>query len=159
MLFQCHQESAQFSIVLVHCIVKRAEKIIFSLVFVCSPFTEISYFLSFPSNENVRKQHLSANVYFCINMKFSYTRPRRKDEVTKTRDFLLVFRSTLCRRYLSEKIKLSVVLQGKQAIFQLSVDDIHIFMTISFRKRDRTIVDLFFFSFKVMKARSLYLTS
>ena len=121
MLFQCHQESAQFSIVLVHCIVKRAEKIIFSLVFVCFPFTETSYFLSFPSNENVRKQHLSANVYFCINMKFSYTIPRRKDEVMKTRDFLLVFRSTLYPRYLSEKMKLSVVLQGKQAIFQLSV--------------------------------------
>ena len=91
MLFQCHQESAQFSIVLVHCMkkrifvlrkfVKRAEKIIFSLVFVSFPFTEISYFLSFPLNENVTKQHLSANVYFCINIKFSYTIPRRKDEV------------------------------------------------------------------------------
>ena len=61
--------------------VKRAEKIIFSLVFVCFHFTEISYFLSFPSNENVRKQHLPANAYFCINMKFSYTIAGRKDEI------------------------------------------------------------------------------
>ena len=44
--------------------VKRAEKIIFALVFVCFCFTEISYFLSLPSNENIRKQHLSANAYF-----------------------------------------------------------------------------------------------
>ena len=80
--------------------VKRAEKIIFSLVFICFRFTEISYFLSFPSNENVRKQYLSANAYFYVNMKFSYTIAGRKDEifcriVTKTSDFLLVFRSTL----------------------------------------------------------------
>ena len=52
--------------------VKSAEKIIFSLVFVCFRFTEISYFLSFSSNENVRKHHLSANAYFCVNMKLSY---------------------------------------------------------------------------------------
>ena len=32
---------------------KRAENIIFSLVFVYFRFTEISCFLSFPSNENV----------------------------------------------------------------------------------------------------------
>ena len=59
--------------------VKRAEKIIFSLVFICFRFTEISYFLSFPSNENVRKQHLSANAYFGVNMKFSYILAGRKD--------------------------------------------------------------------------------
>ena len=59
--------------------VKRTEKIIFSLVFIC--FTEISYFLRFPSNENVRKQHLSANVYSCVNMKFSYMIAVRKDEI------------------------------------------------------------------------------
>ena len=53
--------------------VKRIEKFIFSLVFVCFRFTEISYVLNFPSNENVRKQHLSANAYSCVNMKFSYT--------------------------------------------------------------------------------------
>ena len=81
--------------------VKRAEKIIFSLVFICFRFTEISYFLRFPSNENVRKQHLSVNAYYCVNMKFSYTIAERKDEifcriVMKTSDFLLVFRSTLC---------------------------------------------------------------
>ena len=45
--------------------VKSAEKIIFSFAFVCFHFTEISYFLSFPSNENVR------NAYFFVNMKFS----------------------------------------------------------------------------------------
>ena len=91
--------------------VKRTEKI-FSLVFVCFRFTEISYFLSFPSNENVRKQHLSANAYFCVNMKSLYTIAGRKDEIfcrigTKTflRNFLLVFRSTFCWLYLSKKMK------------------------------------------------------
>ena len=61
--------------------VKSAEKIIFSFASVCFRFTEISYFLSFPSNENVRKQHLSANAYFCVNMKFSYLIAGRKDEI------------------------------------------------------------------------------
>ena len=84
---------------------KRTQKIIFSLVFVCFRFTEISYFLNFPSNENVRKQHLSANAYSCVNMKFSYTIAVRKDEI------------------------FYVVLLRKQAIFhlrlgQLFVDDI-----------------------------------
>ena len=60
---------------------KRAEKIIFSLVFVCFGFTEVSYFLSFLSNKNVRKQDLSANAYFCINMKFSFMLAGRKDEI------------------------------------------------------------------------------
>ena len=58
---------------------KRTEKIIFSSAFVCFRFTEISYFLSFSSNENVRKQHLSANAYYCVNMKFLYTIAGRKD--------------------------------------------------------------------------------
>ena len=48
--------------------VKRTEKIIFLLVFVCFCFTEISYFLYFPLNENVRKQHLSASAYSCVNI-------------------------------------------------------------------------------------------
>ena len=61
--------------------VKRTEKIIFSLVFVCFRFTEISYFLIFPSNEKVRKQHLSANAQYWVNMKFSYTIAVRKDEI------------------------------------------------------------------------------
>ena len=61
--------------------VKSAENIIFSLVFVCFRFTEISYFLSFSSNENVRKQHLFANAYFCVNMKLSYMIARRKYEI------------------------------------------------------------------------------
>ena len=41
------------------------------------------------------------------------------------------------------KLKI-VVLQQKQAIFLLFVEDIHIFVTIFFRKRDRRIVGLFF---------------
>ena len=74
--------------------------------------------------------------------------------VKKTSDFLLVFRSNFRWRYLREKMKFSVVLHRKQAIFQLFIEDIHIFQ-IPFRKRDRRIVDLFFFSSKAMKARSL----
>ena len=61
--------------------VKRTEKIIFSLVFICLRFMKISYFLIFPSNENVRMQYLSANAYSCVNMKFSYTIAVRKDEI------------------------------------------------------------------------------
>ena len=139
--------------------VKSAEKIIFSFVFVYFRFTEISYFLTFPSNENVRKQHLSANAYFCVNMKFSYMIAGRKDEicriVTKTSDFLLVFRSYFCWRYLSEKVKFYFELQRRPAIGQLLVEDVYIFPIITFRKRDRRIANLFFFSFMLMKARSL----
>ena len=50
--------------------VKRTEKIRFSLVFICLSFTKISYFLNFPSNENVRMQHLSANAYCHKNKQF-----------------------------------------------------------------------------------------
>ena len=50
----------------------------FSIVFVCFRLTEISYFLS---NKNERKQHLSANVYSCVNMKFSYTIAVPTDEI------------------------------------------------------------------------------
>ena len=57
---------------------KRTENINFSLFLVCFRFTELSYFLIFPSNENVRKQHLSTNAYSCVNMKFSYTIAVRK---------------------------------------------------------------------------------
>ena len=60
---------------------KTAEKIIFSLVFVCFCFTEISYFPNLPSNKNVKKQHLFANAYSCVNMKFMYMIAVRKDEV------------------------------------------------------------------------------
>ena len=146
-------------------ICERAEKIIFSSVFVCFYFTEILYFLSFPSNENVKKQHLSANAHFCVNMKFSYTIAGRKDDeifcriVTKTSGFLLVFRSTFPWRYINKKMRFSVVLQQKQGIFQLFVEDIHIFRIISLRKCDRRIVDILFFSFEVIKARLLELTS
>ena len=61
--------------------VKRTEMIIFSLVSACFRFTEISCFLDFPSNENVRKQDLSANAYSCVNIKFSYTIAVRKYEI------------------------------------------------------------------------------
>ena len=61
--------------------VTRKWKIIFSLVFVSCHFGEISYFLNVSSNENVRKQHLSANEYFCVNMKFSYTMAGSNDEI------------------------------------------------------------------------------
>ena len=133
--------------------VKRAEKIIFSLVFVCFRFTEISNFLSFPSNEKVRKQYLSPNAYFCINMKFSHMIAQRWNflchVVTSCSElycnFLLMFTSIFRWQYLSKKIKFSVALQGKQAIFQLFAEDIHIFLIIYFRKRDRRIVDRLFF--------------
>ena len=92
-----------------HKFVKRTEKILFSLVFTCFCFTEILYFVNFPSNENVRKQHLSANVYSFVNMKLLYAIAVNKKIkilcriVTKTSSFLAVFRSTFCRQYLSEK--------------------------------------------------------
>ena len=108
---------------------------------------EISHFLNFPSNENVRKQHLSASAYFCANMKFLYKVAGRKHEtfcptVTKISDFLLLFRSTFCGRYLSKKMKFSVALQQKQAIGQLFIKDVYIFPLISCRKRDHS--SLFF---------------
>ena len=61
--------------------VKRTEEIIFSLVSVLFRFTGISYFRNFPSNENVRKQHLSANSYSCVNMRFSYMIAVHKDGI------------------------------------------------------------------------------
>ena len=45
--------------------------------FACFRFRKMSYFLV-QSNDNVRKQHLSANGYSCINMKFSYAMAVRK---------------------------------------------------------------------------------
>ena len=79
--------------------VKRTEKIIFSSDSACFRFTEMSYFLSFPTHENVRKQHLSANAYSGVNMNFSYTIAVCKDEiscrfVTKTSKFSPAFGST-----------------------------------------------------------------
>ena len=61
--------------------------------------------LNFPSNENVRKQHLPANAYSCINMKFSYTIAVRKDEI---------FYVVLLRKHLIFRLRLR----------QLFVDDI-----------------------------------
>ena len=74
--------------------------------------------------------------------------------VTKTSDFPLVFRSNFRWQYLSEKMKFSVLLQQKQAIGQLFVEDAYVF-PISFRKRYGRIEDLFFFSFIAKNARSL----
>ena len=90
---------------------------------------EISYFLNFPSNENVRNQDLSTNAYSYVNMKFLCKIAGRKDEifcgiVTKTSDFSLAFMSFFRRRYLGEKMKFSVLLQRKQAIGQLIVEDV-----------------------------------
>ena len=129
---------------------KSAERIIFSLVFICFRFTGISYFPSFPSKENVRKQHLSVNAYFWVNMKCSYVIAGRKrwnllSCYNKKSDFLLVFMSNFCWQYLGEKMKFSVVLQEKQAIGQLFVEDVYIFPIIFFRKCDRRIADLLFF--------------
>ena len=45
------------------------------------PFHEISSFPNFPSKKNVRKQHLSANAYSCVKIKFSYTTTARKGEI------------------------------------------------------------------------------
>ena len=61
--------------------------------------------------------------------------------------FLLVFRSifTILRsRYLSKNMNISVVLQRKQAIGQIFVEDVYIFPIISFTKRNRRIIDLSF---------------
>ena len=117
--------------------VKNVEKVIFSFVLVCLHFSEILYFLSFPSNKNVRKQYLSANAHFDVNKKFSYMIAGRKGEischaVTKTSIFLLVVRSTFRWRYLTKKIKFSVVLLRKQAIGKLFVENVYIFPIISF---------------------------
>ena len=64
------------------CLTKISEKDRKDDIFVCCRFTEISYFLSFPSNENVRKEHLSANAYFCVNLNFSYTIAVRKMSIS-----------------------------------------------------------------------------
>ena len=72
-------------------ICERAVKTIFSLVFAFLRFTEISYFLRSSSNGNVRKQHLSANAYFSVNMKFLYAIAESKDEMSyynKNKPFL-----------------------------------------------------------------------
>ena len=78
---------------------KRTEKIIF-----CFCFTEILYFLSFPSNKNARKQGLSANAYSCVNMTSLYTIAGNKHKVFYV-NFWPVFRSTFRWRYLSKRMK------------------------------------------------------
>ena len=68
---------------------------------------------------------------FLPKYKFSYTIAGRKDEI------------------------FYIVLQLKQAIGQLFVEDIDIFPITSCRKHDRRIADLFFFSFMVINFSSL----
>ena len=62
--------------------VKRTENITFSLVFEYFHFTEISYFLNFPSKRKVRKHHLPTNSYSHLNMKFLYTIAVRKNKMS-----------------------------------------------------------------------------
>ena len=111
-LCEClHFQCMKITIFVLRNFVKRIKKITFSLGFACFRFTEISYFLNFSSNENVRKQHLPANAYFCINMKFPYviTAPLIWNclccSVTKTSDFSHASTSTFCWQYLNEKLK------------------------------------------------------
>ena len=73
--------------------------------------------------------------------------------VTKTSDFSLAFRSTFRWRYLRENMKFYVLLQRKQTIGQLFVEDLYVF-PISHRTRDRRIENLFFSSFMAINARS-----
>ena len=112
--------------------------------FVCFrvfPFHGYIMFSELSFKRKLRKQHLSANTYFRVNMNFSYMIAWRKDEifcrnVTKTSDFLLVFRLTFRWRYLSENMKFSVALQRKQAIAQPFVEDVYIFPIISFSLKE-----------------------
>ena len=61
---------------------KKCRKDHICVCFCIFPFHGIIlYFLMFPSNENVRKQHLSTNAYFCVNVKFPYVIGGRKDEI------------------------------------------------------------------------------
>ena len=137
-----------------HCIKKRffvlqkfvkTEKMIFLLVFVCSHFTEDSYFLNFPSNQNVRKQSLSANPYFWVNMKFSYTKMKfHTSYVTKTSNYLLVFRPTIFWQYLGKKVKFSTSYCNKKSDWSIFRWRYLYFPIISCRKCDRWINDPFF---------------
>ena len=104
-----------------YCMIKR----IFVFRKVVKETQKTFMFLNFHfliSNEHVRKQHLSANTYSCVNMKFSYAIALHEDEIlcrilTKTSDFWVVFRSTFRWWYFSS-------FQQKQAIGQLSAEDI-----------------------------------
>ena len=101
-------------------------------------------------SENVRNQHLLANAYSCLDIKFSYTKAVRKDEIffvvllRKQAIFhlhLVTFSLTIFRR---KDETCYVVLQLKYAIGQLLVEDVYIFILIFCRKRDRRVEDLFF---------------
>ena len=99
-------------------LVKRTENTIFSLVFVCFRFTEISYFLNFPANENVRKQHLPANAYSCVKMKFLMKMSFCYENKRYFTCVYINFSLTIFQR--KDEI-CYVVLQLKQAIGQLSL--------------------------------------
>ena len=130
--------------------VKRTEKIIFSLVFVCFPFTKISYFRNFPSNENVRKQHLFVNAYSCINMKFSHKIAVRKDEIVyvvllrKQAMFHLRIGQLFVDDIYAKIWNLLRRIGTKTSHWSTLVEDVHIFLLIFCRKRDRRVMDLFF---------------
>ena len=118
--------------------VKRAEKIIF-----------VS-FCMFPFHGNIIFSELSFKRKFKKAASFGKCVFLRKYEIfvyeSRGSYFLLVFRATFRWRYLSKKMNISVVLQRKQAIGQLFLEDVYIFPTISFRKRGRRIADHFFVS-------------
>ena len=113
----------------------------------------------FPFHKNIiiselffkRKWKKAASFYKCVFFRKyeifvydSWTQRWNCRNVTKTSDFLLAFRSTFRWQYWSKKMKFSVVLQRKQAIGELFVEDVYNFSIISCKKRHRRISDLFF---------------
>ena len=90
-IFYCSNKKVMKTLVLQHSLKKRifvlrkfvktVEKIMFLFVLVCFCHGNI-IFSELASNENVRKQHLSVNAYFCVNMKFSYMIAGRNDEIS-----------------------------------------------------------------------------
>ena len=143
--------------------VKREEKIAFLLVFVCFLFTEISYFMNFPSNENVRKQHLSVNAYFCVNMKFSYTiAVMMKFSMSfcyENQRFFTCVQVNFSLTIFKRKDKICyVVLQPKQAIGQLLLKMFIFFLLILVGNViEESRISSLLFSFMVVNASSLYL--
>ena len=108
----------------------------------------------FPFHRNIRKKHLSTNAYSCVNMKFLYTIAVCKDKVfyvvppiaQKNKQFFASLYVNFSLMMFKQKDEIFyIVLQRKQVIGQLVVEDICIFLIISCRKRDRRIDDYFFF--------------
>ena len=110
--------------------------------------------LNFPTNENARKQHLSANAYSCLNMKFLHAIAASKDDIfcndmscyNENKQFLTIiaFRSNFCWQHLSEKMKISPSHFSENRIDKFFVEDIYIFTIISCTKFERRINDFFF---------------